>query len=201
MLPGTVGGFQGVVHLLSRPERRLQLLALVAGLGVVTGVTAILLLGADSSDLEYWRALGYPGVLIFSFLGAASVFLPMPGLVAVCGAGGLEMIPIVVGLLSGIGETTGELTGYAVGYGGRTVVEGRRSYERVSGWMARRGTVVLFLVSVIPNPFFDVVGIVAGSTRFPMARFLATVWIGKSLKGLMVTYTCFYGVKLLPWVS
>ena len=67
--------------------------------------------------------------------------------------------------------------------------------------MERRGLLLIFLVSVIPNPFFDVVGIAAGGVRFPLRRFMLTVWVGKTLKSMMVAYSCFYGVTLLPWVE
>ena len=109
--------------------------------------------------------------------------------------------PAIVGLLSGIGEATGELSGYAIGYGAHGALEKRRFYQWTRRWMEHRGTLALFVVSIIPNPIFDVVGIAAGSTRFPLARFFITVWIGKSLKGIMVAYTCWYGISLLPWVN
>ena len=190
-----------LTRLWSRPVLRLQLLALTAGLGVVIGVTVVSLLNADITDVEYWKALGYPGVFFFSLFGSGTMVFPLPGLVAVCGAGGLELNLIGVGLLAGTGETIGELTGYAIGYGGRGVVQRRRLYYLVRLLMIRRGVPILFLVSLIPNPLFDVVGIAAGATRFPLTRFLATVWIGKTLKSLMVAYACFQGYQLLPWVS
>ena len=91
------------------------------------------------------------------------------------------------------------MSGYAIGYGGRTVVEKRAFYEKVRLWMERRGTLVILLVSVIPNPFFDVVGIAAGGLRYPLLRFLAIVLVGKTLKGLIVAHTCFWLADFLPW--
>ena len=130
--------------------------------------------------------------------------LPVPALVSVC-AVSLVANPVFVGLLGGLGEAVGELTGYAVGFGGRGVVERRGFYDKAEDWMARRGTLVLFLVSLIPNPIFDVVGIAAGATRFPLTRFFVTVWVGKSLKGVMVAYGCYYWLRMLlrvlPWLS
>ena len=67
--------------------------------------------------------------------------------------------------------------------------------------MARRGTLVLFLMAAIPNPLFDVVGVAAGATRFSMTRFFVTLMIAKTLKGLAVAYACWQGVKLLPWMG
>ena len=182
----------------SRSHRRAQVLALVAGLSFVIAVTAVFLLKADYSDVEYWKKLGYPGVFVLSILGSGALIFPLPGLVAVCGASGLALNPIVVALLGGIGETLGEMSGYAIGFGGRGAVDQRPLYHKVQRWMQRRGSLVLFLVSLIPNPIFDVVGVAAGGTNFPLPRFLTAVLLGKTLKSLIVAYACLYGVELLP---
>ena len=67
--------------------------------------------------------------------------------------------------------------------------------------MERRGTIVMFVVSIIPNPLFDLVGVTAGSVRFPLPRFLAAVWAGKTIKNLIVAYFCTDVVTLLPWID
>ena len=63
--------------------------------------------------------------------------------------------------------------------------------------MDRRGTLVVFVFSVLPNPVFDFVGIAAGSTHYPLRRFIAAVFAGKIIKDLVVAYTC----SVLPWDS
>jgi membrane protein YqaA with SNARE-associated domain len=199
MRDGTLGIPDGLIRLWTNPERRLQILALLVGVGVVVAASIVWMLRGDVADVEYWKAFGYPGVFFLSFLGSVSVILPVPGLIAVCGAGGLELNLVALGLFSGAGETIGEMSGYAIGYGGRTVVEKRAFYEKVRLWMERRGTLVILLVSVIPNPFFDVVGIAAGGLRYPLLRFLAIVLVGKTLKGLIVAHTCFWLADFLPW--
>ena len=199
MLPETMRSVGELARWLTRSEHRLQLGALLVGLGLVVGVTIAWLISADYSDIEYWKTLGYPGVLLVTFVGAVGMILPVPGLAAVCGAGGLELNVIGVGLLAGIGETAGELSGYAIGYGGRSVVERRKLYRKITGWMERRGTLVIFLLSAVPNPFFDVVGIAAGGTGYGLRRFVVVVWTGKTIKGLTVAWVCHLGVDLLPW--
>ena len=191
----------GLAGLRSNRRRRLQLLVLASGVAVVVGVTVVSLLVADVSDVDYWRALGYPGVLLLNFIGAAAMVLPIPGTLAVCGAAWIELNPLAVGILAGLGEGVGELSGYAIGYGGRAVVERRRFYHKLRRFMVRRGTTILFIVSAIPNPIFDFVGIAAGATNFPLVKFIPTVLAGKTVKMLTVAYACFYGVKLLPWVN
>ena len=179
---------------ISRPGRRLQLLGLLMVGGIV--VTVWLVRGQIAQAEE----AGYAGVFFLSFLGSVSMVLPAPGLISLCGLS-VVLNPFALGLLAGLGETIGEISGYAVGYGGGSFIEKRRFYGKLVYWMERRGTLVLFLVSVVPNPVFDLVGIAAGAVRFPLPRFLATVLAGKVLKGLLVGYTCYYGVTLLPWVD
>lgn len=182
------------------PHRQLQLITLGAGLAAVLAVTLVTVIFADVTDVEFWRKIGYPGVFVFSVLGSAGLVFAIPGLIAVCGAGGLELNPIILGLLSGAGEAVGELSGYAIGFGGKSVVERSKLYPTVRRLIIRRGMVVLFVVSLIPNPIIDLLGIVAGGVNFPVRKFLIAVWAGKTLKGMAVAYACFYGIKLLPWL-
>lgn len=185
-------------RLLSSSDRRLQVAILVVG---VTGVTVGWLLAGDVSDVERWKDLGYPGVFFLNFLSSVALVLPVPGLFGLCGAS-FVLNPLALGILAAIGETIGEISGYAIGYGGRSAVENRRFYARIRAWMERRGTIVIFVVSIIPNPVFDMVGIAAGGVRFPLGRFLATVLVGKTLKNITWAYACaYYGVPLLRWID
>ena len=59
--------------------------------------------------------------------------------------------------------------------------------------MGHHGGLVLFILSVVPNPFFDAAGIAAGALRYPVWRFLGLVWMGKTLKYLGTAYACNYG--------
>ncbi len=199
MLPTSLLGGRWLRHRLTKRHHRFQLVALFVGLSLVVGLSAAWFLSADFTEAQYWKTLGYPGVLVLSFVGAAGLVLPVPGLAAVCGAGGLELNLIGVGVLAAVGETAGEMSGYAIGYGGRRVVERRRFYRTAERWMERRGTLVLFVLSAVPNPLFDVVGITAGGTHYPIKRFLVVVGAGKLIKSLAVAWACNLGVDLLQW--
>jgi len=189
-----------LAHLWSNPEHRLRLLTLLAGLAIFVGVSVIWLLKSDLGDVSYWTGLGYPGVFFLSALGSAAMVLPVPGLISLC-ALSPTLNFILLGLLAGIGETLGEISGYAVGYGGGTVIEKHRYYPKARHWIEKRGTPVLFLASLIPNPIFDLIGITAGAVRFPFLRFLATVLSGKTIKGVLIGYTCAYTFDNLPWLN
>jgi uncharacterized membrane protein YdjX (TVP38/TMEM64 family) len=56
------------------------------------------------------------------------------------------------------------------------------------GWMGRWGMWVIFTLSLIPNPLFDLAGITAGALGVPVWRFLMACWAGKVLKMTIVAY-------------
>jgi uncharacterized membrane protein YdjX (TVP38/TMEM64 family) len=96
--------------------------------------------------------------------------------------------------------TLGELTGYLAGYSGRGFITRGQTYQKLEGWMRRRGGWVLFVFAVVPNPFFDAAGVAAGALRYPVWRFLAIIWCGKLVKMLAVSYACAYGLHgVLRW--
>ena len=112
---------------------------LVVGLAVAVSVWVL------RDHIESLDVVGYPGVFLLSFLGSVSMVLPVPGLISVC-ATAVVLSPFVLGVLSGVGETLGEVSGYGVGYGGHSFVERHRFYNRLKGWMEERGSWVLFIV-------------------------------------------------------
>ena len=181
-----------------------QIRMAIVGLVVVTCIIAAAWLFRDHA-LE---VAGYPGIFLVNFVGAVSLILPIPGLslIATCGLS-VQLNPLALALLATSGETLGEWSGYVVGYGGHTVFDRFGWYRRIrptlARWMLRRGTLILFVVSAIPNPVFDIVGIAAGSVQYPFRRFMIVVFVGKLIKWLAIAYACHYGidVAVLPWVQ
>jgi uncharacterized membrane protein YdjX (TVP38/TMEM64 family) len=157
-------------------------------LPVVQSVGVILLSVAITLAILAWHdrikglgQYGYLGVFLISLMGNATVVLPAPSLAAVFAIGSV-LNPVLVGLAAGVGEALGELTGFLAGYGGRAVVEDRAAFQRLERWVGRYGLIVIFVLSVIPNPLFDLAGIAAGMLRFPLWQFLLSCWAGKTLK-------------------
>lgn len=148
-----------------------------------------------SGRLDY-QTIGYPAIWVISLIGAGSIILPVPGLAAVCfgAAPDIGLHPAVIGLVAGSAEALGEMTGYLAGLSGNTLVQKHRLYPKVRGWLIGRGAIVLFALSVIPNPLFDLIGIAAGGIRYPVFKFLAIVFVGKSIKSGGIAYACFFGV-------
>jgi membrane protein YqaA with SNARE-associated domain len=141
-------------------------------------------------------AIGYPGIFLVSLLGNATIILPAPSLALVF-AMGSALPPLLVGLAAGVGEALGELTGYAAGFGGRAVIEDQKVYDRLEDWMQRRGGITVFVLSVFPNPFFDLAGIAAGTLRYPLWRFLLVCWLGKTIKTTVVAWAGSQSITLV----
>ncbi len=168
---------------------RIGLIAFVVAFVVFGGV--LLLTG----KLDY-QSIGFPVIWAISLIGAGSIILPVPGLAVVCVGATPEfgLHPALIGLVAGSAEALGEMTGYLAGLSGNTLVQRHRLYPKVRGWLIGRGVIVLFALSVIPNPLFDLIGIAAGGIRYPIMKFLAIVFVGKSIKSGGIAYACFFGV-------
>jgi uncharacterized membrane protein YdjX (TVP38/TMEM64 family) len=90
--------------------------------------------------------------------------------------------PFWVGLAAGGGATLGEVSGYLLGFSGQAVIENKVWYDRICTWMKKYGDITVLVLAVIPNPFFDIAGLVAGALKMPVWRFLLWTWLGKTIK-------------------
>jgi len=155
--------------------RILVLLAVIA-------LTVFLVLNRDRvKDLE---ALGYPGIFLVSLLSNATLILPVPG-VLFTSAMGAVFNPYWVALAAGTGATLGELSGYAAGFSGQGIIENKQWYTRVTEWMKKYGGLTVLVLAFVPNPVFDIAGMVAGALRMPLWKYLIFSWIGKTAKMLL----------------
>ncbi len=160
-------------------------------------VTAFFLRG-EFDDVEGTvRSLGYPAVFVAALVGSAGMVIPLPSTAAIF-FGGDILNPVYVGLLAGFAEGMGEITGYGLGFSGQPVIRDTRLYRQLEGWVQRRGWTVIFVVSIIPNPVFDVLGIAAGALRLPLPKFLAAAWAGKTIKNLGIACAGYLGAG---WVK
>lgn len=154
-------------------------------------------------DVTRLTAYGYVGLFLITFISAASVILPMPGLAAIIGGGAfLDPVlgipaPLVVGVVAGLGEALGEFTGYAMGFGSSAIVQERRVYRTIESWMSRNGFVTLMALSAVPNPLFDVAGVAAGTVRMPVRRFFLATLIGKTIKNVYAAGGGLAGVRII----
>lgn len=188
--PNTAEGTKHVERL-SWTRRHYVVLSVIAALIVFS--VAIYFLSGLLGDVETY---GYLGVFLISAMASAVIIIPIPAIAIVFGMGAV-LNPWLVGLMAGLGEPIGELVAYMAGYSGRIAMENRGFYVRLSKWMERRGSLVLFLFSAIPNWFFDIVGVAAGALRYPLWKYILVVFLGKTVKGWLVAFAGYWTLRLL----
>jgi uncharacterized membrane protein YdjX (TVP38/TMEM64 family) len=173
-------------------------------LGIIGVVVTLFMAVAVVYFWEFVRALeglGYLGAFLISILGGATIIVPVPMLAVVFALGGV-LTPYWVGLAAGLGETLGALIIYMTGHGAGTALFSSNgklqgAYLRVMRLMERRGSLTLFLLSAILNPFFYPAALAAGASRFGMRRYFLICFAGKTIKGFTVAYAGYWGLRWL----
>jgi len=175
-----------------RASRRQQVLAL--------SILAVVLLVGIGVTLGP-QLMGYLSVFGFSVISNAVLFVPS-GRGAVMIASALVLNPLAVAVLTGTGGALGEVTGYALGYSSRKLVK----RGKVPAWLSRSAeshmAITLLAVSIIPNPFVDAIGIIAGRMGYPVRLFLGYSILGKVVQSIMFVYVALWNLSLLrSWID
>ena len=179
--------------------RRVKILRILALL-VAIGISISIFLLRSQIDIEKLKPYRYIGIFVISFLAYATVLLPAPGAAIVFTIGAaFKYVPfntVRIALAAGTGAALGELSGYLAGMGGQAVLENRKIYQKLKGWMNKHGAITVFVLSALPNPLFDLVGLVAGALRMSPWKFFFWCWAGETLKMLVFAASGAAGLDL-----
>lgn len=169
---------------------------LVLALAITAGLFAF----APALKSFNWLSLGYAGVFLVMLVSNATVVFPLPGL-AVASLFAFALNPWLLGLSGGLGAGLGEITGYLAGYGGTAFIEEKKmkQYARIKKWIHSKnnGLAIIFILSAIPNPFFDLAGIAAGSSKYPWQKFLLACIAGKIVQVTIIAHAVRAGYNFL----
>jgi membrane protein DedA with SNARE-associated domain len=177
----------------------------IATVGVIVAfVPGIALIVFDLD--EAFEGLGLASVFLTNLVSTATLFVPVPGITA---AANLLIIaeaersrhPWLIGVTGGAGMAIGEFTAYYAGAAGAHAarrhqlrVPGRmrpaaeRIWRAVQALMHRWGALTLFVLAAIPDPFFEIAGVTAGSVGMPVRRYFIAVLAGCIVRGLTLAY-------------
>ena len=168
----------------------LRVLVLLAVIGISISIFEI------RDQAAKFAEYGYPGIFLISILANATILIPAPGF-AIVFAMGSVFNPFIVGLAAGAGAAIGELSGYMAGFSGQAVAEKTKIYGRIHEWMKRYGMLTIFILAAIPNPFFDLAGMAAGTLKMPLYKFLLACLLGKFIKMWIFAYAGAYSINWL----
>ena len=166
-------------------------------LGIVLfAVTLSLLLFVFRDFFESIGEWGYFGTLLVMLVNNATIIFPALGhafLIALAGSQTLD--PWLLGIAGGVGGALGELTGYVLGRTGHEAMASSRLYERAHRLMKWTGP-TLFVFAATPLPF-DLAGVLAGSMRYPVWRFMLWCSLGKIIQMCTITVASYYAIDWL----
>ncbi len=137
----------------------------IAGLALAVGVALAVIFYWE--EIQALGGYGYLGAFLIGVFGGATYIAPVPMTPVIFVLGTVlkpsfapYLGPVFVGAAAGLGETVGGLTIYMTGYGGGAALASSKhgkiqaTYLRLARWMERRGSLILFILSAVLNPFF-----------------------------------------------
>ncbi len=131
----------------------------------------------------------YFGLLVTNFLASVTLFFPSPGIVTSFFSGNI-LNPVLVGLFAGTGSALGDFVGFLLGFGTRKIVNKLTKKDVLLGrfetWIKKNGFLGIFLLSFIPNPIFDGVGLIAGALAVSPKDFLLATLLGRVLRNILI---------------
>ncbi len=159
---------------------------------------AIFIFARSYLDFEKFLTYGYLGIFLIS-LSCVTILFPLPWEAVIIGAGA-TLNPLLLGTVATVGATIGELSSYFIGYLGRKIILDKYSekYNKAEFWMKRYGSFAIFLFALLPILIFDFIGIVAGSAKFPLWKFILACFAGRLIRCLAEAYLGYGIFGFLP---
>ncbi len=155
----------------------------------VTSLVIVVLAFVFQDRLTEFRSLGLAGIFLINLVGSATLFFPAPAIASVV-AGGALYSPMPVALMSALGGAMGEMVGFFLGHSGKHVllakIDGK--YKIIHNLFTKFGGILIFTFALIPNPLFDVIGILSGVLAYSPVRFFMLLLAGRLLRNLFLAY-------------
>src|SRR3972149_5972307 len=108
------------------------------------------------------KSLGLIGIFLINFVSSATFFVSGPAFLTVI-AGGSIYPPLLVAFIASLGASAGDMVSYFFGYSGRNLAVHRLKkkiwFVVLEDLFKAYGSIFIFVLAVIPNPFFDAVGL------------------------------------------
>jgi membrane protein DedA with SNARE-associated domain len=134
----------------------------------------------------------YFGVFAISLIGTASIIIPIPYTILIFNLSishPNEWDPILLTIAGGLGSAIGEMSGYALGYFGRKIVneERQRKMTYLVKIFDRYGPLAIFVFALTPLPD-DLLYIPLGVMRYKFYKAFIPTLIGKLLMIFIIVY-------------
>ena len=135
--------------------------------------------------------LGYPGILLITFLISLLVFVPIPYIpILILALFSSRLDPNLIAISSAIGVTLGRSVIFFASYRGRALIDNStlKRMAPLQRLLAKYGSLVSFVAAVTPIPPDDIVIILLGIAKFNLLKFILTTFGGKLIINLAVVW-------------
>lgn len=130
-------------------------------------------------------SFGLIGIFIVNFVSSSTFFVSAPAFLTIISGGNLYS-PILVAIIASFGAGIGDMIAFLFGHSGRRLaikkLEKHQAVRFLEKHFHRHGALIIFLLAIIPNPFFDAIGILAGVVNYPPIRFFTIMIVGRFLR-------------------
>jgi membrane protein DedA with SNARE-associated domain len=155
---------------------------------------------------------GLFGMLILAFLGGSLLSMlavPVPYWLLVFTLPSILApqfqigAPILVGLISGLGASLGQLLTFILGCGSRDLSQkigykvNKGYYDKAMYWAARHGSLAVFVMSAVINPFHLPMTLAIASLRYPSWKFFLFSLLGNLVKSTFIAFCGYFGLTSL----
>ena len=174
---------------------------ILGAFGIIATILMAMAVVYYGESVQNLQRYGYLGAFLISILGGATIIIPVPMLAVVFALGGVMKYTWLVGIAAALGELIGAVTIYMTGRGAGKALNNSKhgkfqvAYDRLLSLMERRGSLTLFVVASVVNPFFYPAALAAGALRFGFKKYILIVLTGKLIKGMTVVYAGYWGLK------
>lgn len=161
---------------------------------------------------RYVAQYGLLGMLIVAFLGGSllsMLAIPVPYWLLVFTLPSILApqfqvgAPILVGVISGLGASLGQILTFMLGYGSRDLSQklaykvNRGLYDRAMNWAQRHGSLAVFIMSAIINPLHLPMTLAMASLCYPAWKFLLFSLLGNVVKSSFIAFCGYFGLTSL----
>jgi membrane protein YqaA with SNARE-associated domain len=169
-----------------------KILNLVIFLSIIA-LTGIIAFYSDEITKTFGN-YSYIGIFILSFLGSASLFIPLGSLqlTVVLVAKGLN--PILSAIIAGVGSGIGESTGYIFGKESKELIN-TKDMNKLKWFLKLQKGIIkkyelagIFILALMPNPVFDFVGIYCGLRKIDYKIYLVLTILGRIIRYFILIY-------------
>lgn len=138
-----------------------------------------------------WMSLGLLGIFLINFASSSTFFVSGPAFLTVI-AGGSLYPPLLVALIASMGTAFGDMIAFVLGYSGRHLTEHKLKkklwFVVLEDLFKIHGSILVFVVALIPNPLFDAVGLIAGIFGFEPIKFFILTFLGRFTRFVILAF-------------